>query len=276
MRIVVAEDVGFCFGVKKAVERVKELLLKGEKVYTDGDIVHNPLVMKELEELGLKKINDIPEDSKNSIFVVRAHGLPPVKINHYKKHFKEVVDLTCPIVKALFKKAKDASEEGKVVVFGKKDHPEMKALSGYVFHALITLSPIPLKEEIMYFMAQTTASLESFKKFVAEEIKMSDFARVEIFNTICDVTLRRERIAKEMSRTCDIVFVVGGKHSSNTGKLFQIAASKGNAVWIEKPEDIERIPEVECVGVISGTSTPLHIVQNVVKKLKVLGGKEDE
>ncbi|RKX51412.1 MAG: 4-hydroxy-3-methylbut-2-enyl diphosphate reductase, partial [Thermotoga sp.] len=98
----------------------------------------------------------------------------------------------------------------------------------------------------------------------------------EIFNTICDVTLKRERIAKEMSRTCDIVFVVGGKHSSNTGKLFQIATSNGNAVWIEKPEDIERIPEVECVGVISGTSTPLYIVQNVIKKLKVLGGEEDE
>ncbi|HDG62079.1 MAG TPA: 4-hydroxy-3-methylbut-2-enyl diphosphate reductase, partial [Thermotoga sp.] len=177
MRIVVAEDVGFCFGVKRAVEHVKELLSKGEKVYTDGDIVHNPLVMKELEELGLKKINDIPEDSKNSIFVVRAHGLPPARINHYKKHFKEVVDLTCPIVEALFKKAKNASKKGKVVVFGKRDHPEMKALSGYAPHALITLSPIPLKEEIVYIMAQTTAPLESFKEFVAEEIKMSDFAK---------------------------------------------------------------------------------------------------
>ena len=132
MRIIVAEDVGFCFGVKRAVERVKELLLRGEKVYTDGDIVHNPLVMKELEELGLRKIDGIPKDSKNSIFVVRAHGLPPHKLSYYREHFKEIIDLTCPIVKNLFKRAADASKKGKVVVFGKKDHPEMMALSGYV------------------------------------------------------------------------------------------------------------------------------------------------
>ena len=277
MKIVVAEDVGFCFGVKKAVEHVKKLLLKGEKVYTDGDIVHNMLVMQELEKLGLKKINNIPEDSKDSIFVVRAHGLPPDKIDQYKKHFKKIEDLTCPIVKTLFKKTKNASKKGKVIVFGKKDHPEMKALSGYVPNALITLSPISLKEKMIYFMAQTTASLDYFKKFVAEEIKISDFVKVEILNTICDVTLKREKIAKKMAKICDVVFVVGGKHSSNTRKLFQIViSSKGNAIWIEKPEDIETIPEVDCMGVISGTSTPLYIVQDVVKKLKVLGGKEDE
>jgi len=276
VRIIVAEDVGFCFGVKRAVERVKELLLRGEKVYTDGDIVHNPLVMKELEELGLRKIDGIPKDSKNSIFVVRAHGLPPHKLSYYREHFKEIIDLTCPIVKNLFKRAADASKKGKVVVFGKKDHPEMMALSGYVPCAIITLSPVLLEGDKIHFMAQTTASWESFREFIAEEMRIINFREIEIFNTICDVTLKREKIAEEMSRTCDIVLVVGGRHSSNTGKLFQIAASKGKALWIEKPEEVDQLPKVKCVGVVSGTSTPFQIVQDVIKKLEGLGGKEHE
>ena len=125
-------------------------------------------------------------------------------------------------------------------------------------------------------MAQTTASWESFREFIAEEMRIINFREIEIFNTICDVTLKREKIAEEMSRTCDIVLVVGGRHSSNTGKLFQIAASKGKALWIEKPEEVDQLPKVKCVGVVSGTSTPFQIVQDVIKKLEGLGGKEHE
>ncbi|ABR31467.1 4-hydroxy-3-methylbut-2-enyl diphosphate reductase [Thermosipho melanesiensis] len=266
MQIVVAEGIGFCFGVENAVSKAKELLKKGLSVWTDDDIVHNKSVMKELYDMGLSK-------EKGDVFLVRAHGLPKDVLDDLKKRYK-VEDLTCSIVKNLFKTVAEIEKKGyKIVVFGKKEHPEMKALKSYCENATITDIPLPINAKRIAIASQTTMSYTDFEFFVNKITEMSKFDDIKIINSICNITYNREKEAEKISKIVDLMVVVGGKHSSNTTKLYKISSKYTKSMHIELPEELIELPKgVKKIGVISGTSTPKNIVEKVILRLKELGG----
>ncbi len=270
MKVVLSEDYGFCFGVKAAIDKVEELLSQGYDVLTDGDIVHNKRVMQRLRDRGLK-VEDVADDRKEGVFAIRAHGMDPERIKRISQVFEKVVDLTCPIVKSLFEKARRCRDEGyEVVVFGKDGHAEMRALKGHVPDAVVTLEPVKLEKDRVCILSQTTSSWKEFSEFI-DGLMQVNFATKEflVVNTICPVTYGREEETDRLSRSCDLIVVVGGKHSANTGKLYRIASRNTRAVWIESPEEIDdvKLEGAKCVAVVSGTSTPKEDVVAVYEKL---------
>ncbi len=277
---IIAGQYGFCFGVDNAVSKIIYLLNKGENLFTDGEVVHNKNVFEELKRLGLKY-----SPQENGTFVVRAHGLPPEKLNEISKKYK-VIDLTCPIVQSLFALGKKLSNDGyKVVAFGKKEHAEMVAFVGHVKNSLVTTEPLSLPDNKIAIISQTTSSSEKFALFIEEMRKLNGDKEIKVINTICNVTIEREEQAKKLAQICDFVVVVGGKNSSNTKKLFEIASNYGKAVHIESINEINEIEEMLFrekskdktikIGLISGTSTYSKDVEHILKYLvKNYGGRE--
>jgi len=267
MQIIVAKNIGFCFGVEEAVKKTERLLKKGYKIFTDDDIVHNKIVMDKLKRLGLLL------DRTGEIFLVRAHGLPKEKIKQISENFK-IEDLTCKIVYNLFKKAEELENKGyKIIVFGKPEHPEMIALRSYAKNSIITLKPFSIEADKIAILSQTTMSEDEFRNFAKKILENSKYKEYLIEDTICNITILREKEAKEIAKQVDILYVVGGKHSSNTKKLARIASEFTVVMYVESEEEIDRIPKnVEKIGVVSGTSTPVEVVSKVVSRIKKLGG----
>uniref|UniRef100_A0A832MN64 4-hydroxy-3-methylbut-2-enyl diphosphate reductase n=1 Tax=Pseudothermotoga hypogea TaxID=57487 RepID=A0A832MN64_9THEM len=276
MKLCVAENIGFCFGVERALKTVEEYLKKERSVYSLGELVHNRNVVERLKEKGLKVLHDndpIPEDAKDSVLVVRAHGVSPRILNELKKNFKRVIDATCPIVLKLFERAKAAKEAGyTVIVFGDENHDEMRALKGHVEDAIITTRPLALRGRICV-LSQTTMSLDDFLSFGAEILKASEPTEFLFLNSVCEVTHRREVEVKKMAFECDLIVVVGGKNSSNTKKLARIASKTTRVLHVQDASELEGFDfkRFRKIGVTAGTSTPPEDVNLVVKKIR-LGG----
>ncbi|AEH50415.1 4-hydroxy-3-methylbut-2-enyl diphosphate reductase [Pseudothermotoga thermarum] len=276
MNILVAKNVGFCFGVKRALDLVLKLLEENKKVYLLGDLVHNNNVMNHLKQKGAETISlsDVPHDAKDSVLVVRAHGVPPEDLQFAKMHFGQVVDTTCPIVQRLFQLAKKMSEEGyKILTFGKKEHPEMIALKGYVKDAFIEQNPIELSGKVC-LLSQTTMSIEEYKQFASKVMEISNVNEFRMFNTICRVSAEREAETRQIAQQSDVVIVVGGKHSSNTKKLVAIAEKYAKVIHVEGADEVDQndLSNYKTIGVVSGTSTPYEDVKKIIEKL--LSGRE--
>ncbi len=283
---VIIGPVGFCFGVERAVEKVKELLREGKNVLTDGEIVHNKNVMNHLKELGLKVEEDVVFD--NTIFVVRAHGLPPKVLSEISKKY-QIIDLTCPIVLNVFKLAKKLRANGfKIIAYGNPLHAEMIALKGHVEDAIITKMSVRVEPGRWAIISQTTSSKDSYEQFVKSMKTLNPDAEFSIYNTICNVTIEREDVAKKFGEMCDLTIVIGGKNSSNTKKLYELALEKrGNAIHVEDIEELKSLISVDSklseilsnadskIGILSGTSTSNNDVNNIVKYiLEKYGGRE--
>ena len=271
MKVKKTEDFGFCFGVEKAVNEILKILDSGKVVVTDGDIVHNSRVMRFLIKKGLI-VKENFDDVDGDVFAIRAHGVASEKFKKIRQKFENIADLTCPIVKSLFEKAKKCEDEGYiVVVFGKNGHAEMEALKGYVKRPVIIKEPIKISDiKPVCVLSQTTSSWIEYKEFIAGLIFMNfSVKEFKILNTICPVTVKREFETEKLSRECDLIVVVGGKHSANTGKLYRIAKKYANVIWIESPEELNSysLDNIDCAGIVSGTSTPKEDVEKVYEIL---------
>jgi len=280
MEIIVAKRTGFCFGVSRAIEEVKKVLDEKKEVYIYGELVHNKQVMNELKELGATVINnleEIPEDSNSKIVVIRAHGVTKKEKEVLENNFLEVVDMTCPIVENLVKFVKQKQKKNYyVVLYGKPDHPEVVGLRGNVEEEklLITSSPLEIKVKKTLIVSQTTMAEYDFKEFIVGMIKCNSFSEVLIKKTICSETIIREQETFSLSKKCDLILVIGGKHSSNTEKLYNIAKKNCKRTFhIEKVEELEQIDinSSDVVGIVTGSSTPeieLERVINFLEKFK--------
>lgn len=277
MKIIVADDTGFCFGVQRALQMIDSKVTNHEKIYTFGDVVHNKSVIRSLEQKGIKILQeDIPQDAADSVLVIRAHGIPRKQLQEMKRIFKDVVDTTCPIVMKLFMTAEQMHKQGyKIIVFGKKNHPEMIALMGYVQDVIVTTEPIPLHIKSCV-LSQTTMSTYEFYKFLEKSIDISNFKELRVINTICDVTAKRESQTQEVARKSDLVIVLGGKNSSNTSKLAKIASQITKTVHIEEPSEVDEIDlsAIKTIGIVTGTSTPQEDVKTLTEK--ILNRREKE
>ncbi|OAA28473.1 hypothetical protein AT15_04535 [Kosmotoga arenicorallina S304] len=279
MKVYVAASTGFCYGVNRAVSICERLLKNGIDVYTNGELVHNEEVVGNLKKMGLKILEGekpvIDNEFDSSTFAVRAHGISPEIERDLRKSFRRVVDLTCPIVYNVFRLAEGLEKKGYlIVVYGKKGHAEVDALCGRLNNYLLVEPSYDLNEvfsEILKkrcdkvaIISQTTMNHKDFMEF-SSQIEQSLDAKIDVFDTICSVTVKREEEARRLAEVCDAVIVVGGKKSSNTRKLAQIVQDFGKSAFhVREPDELPELSNFEKIGLISGTSTPYVQIQRIL------------
>ena len=283
--IQLAKFAGFCYGVKRAVETAKKLKSENpdKNICVLGELIHNMDVIRELDELGIKTIYEIPEHVENSICVVRSHGEAPEVFDKLKKAGFEVVDMTCLDVKKVQQRAIElAKNDYFVVIVGKSNHPEVVAIranaeqySDKVIVATTIEEITPYESQIkahkkVGVVVQTTQMLSTLNEMVAH---LNSIAKeILVYNTICQSTAMRQAEAREMAKTSDLMFVVGSKKSANTTHLAEIIKDITKTIHIENDTEIgefnEAVKEAKNIGITAGASTPQNIIDNVIEELK--------
>jgi len=270
--VKLANNAGFCFGVSKAVKEALEIQKKyNKKIYTLGPLIHNNDVVKYLEQNNIYSIELNSVDTLNSgdVIVIRSHGVSKNVFNLLKEKELEVVNGTCPFVTNIQKKVQKYSNEGyHIVILGDKDHPEVIGINGWCNDkAIITKDgefecDIPQK---VCLVSQTTEKLKNWQNTLKN---LSSVKELLAFNTICAATDVRQRSTKKLSKEVDAMIVVGGKNSSNTTKLYQIA--KDNCIKTIHVENAKELPNdfinnnIKKIGVTAGASTPDWIIKEVL------------
>lgn len=288
--IQLAKYAGFCYGVKRAVETAKRLKSENpdKNVYVLGELIHNTDVIRELDDLGIKTIYEIPEKG-DGICIVRSHGEAPEVFEQLEKAGFEVVDMTCLDVKKVQQKAIElAKSDYFVIIVGKANHPEVIAIKAnaeqYSDKVLVATSI----DEISVFedkikehqkvgvVVQTTQMLSTLNTIVSYLNSISK--EVLVHNTICQSTAKRQAEAKELAQTSDLMVVVGSKKSANTTHLAEILKDITNTIHIENDSELDSkfdyIKNAKEIGITAGASTPENVIKNVVSKLKEKGNKE--
>lgn len=282
--ITLAKFAGFCYGVKRAVETVKKL--KAENPNTNvsvlGELIHNTDVIKELEELGIKTLKEIPAHG-DGICVVRSHGESPEVIQQIKNAGFTPVDLTCPDVKKVQQTAVElAKNDYYVVIVGKSEHPEVIAIKAnaklWSNKVVVAAEVEQLKEfekEIkahkkVGVVVQTTQRITTLNNIVGYLTSIAKEIHIE--NTICQSTSMRQTEAKELAKENDLVIVVGSKKSANTTHLAEILKDITKTIHIENDTELDNykdlIEQSEKIGITAGASTPQTIIEKVIKNLE--------
>lgn len=277
--IIVAENAGFCMGVKNAFDKAIEIAKLYPNTVILGDIVHNRFAVNKIAENGLQvaeNINDIAENPDIKNVIVRAHGITPQTYQFLENTGKKIFDLTCPIVKKVQLLTKQLSQDGHdIVIFGKKDHPEVLGISGYCNTNFIIISSDSeaellskqLKSPVL--ISQTTMNKEHFKRI--QNILQTNYPDLTVHNTLCRNPQRTQESALKLAEKVDLVIVIGDKKSSNTHSLYERIRTKVSTLFIEDCNEITSIDEsVKSVGLTAGCSTPNFQIEAVIKKLREL------
>ena len=282
MELIVGKTAGFCYGVKRAVDGAKEELKQNKTLYGLGEIVHNQEVIKELENLGMQFIENIEEAKGKTI--IRAHGIPKQIYEETKERQIELMDYTCPKVLNIHQIAEEYANKGYYIfLLGNEKHPEIIGTLSYcgenkfviekeddTIKALEALEKSEIKKLLV--ISQTTYSLEKF--YIIEEIIKNEIPRdieLVIKNTICQATEIRQKETEEMAKKVDSMIVIGGKNSSNTKKLYEIAKQYCKTVLLIQNETelvLDKIQSTDKVGIMAGASTPRESIEKVIKKLE--------
>lgn len=290
MEIIVGKTAGFCYGVKRAIDGVKEES-KNNKLFCIGEIVHNRQVIEDLQNKGVNFVEDISKvhDAKSKV-AIRAHGVKKEVYEIANKNKIDIIDYTCPNVLRIHEIAKEYAEKGfYIILCGKKEHPENIGTISYCGkNYSVIQDEKELKEALKRFektnikkllvISQTTFSLKKFtliEQAIREELK--DEENIIIKNTICRATELRQKETEELSKKVDLMIIIGGKNSSNTIKLYEIAQKYcENSICIETADElqIEKISKYEKIGVMAGASTPKESIDNVIKKLEKVNNEE--
>ncbi len=269
--ITVAKTAGFCYGVKRAVDHVYKQAETGEKTATIGPIIHNPQVIADLASKGVRaydRVKDIPD---GYTAVIRAHGVPQRVYDELEG--RPYIDLTCPFVAKIHKIVHEHHQKGyQIVIVGDKKHPEVIGINGWCGDsAIIINSPDEqidedLSKKDVCIVAQTTIKKNIFVQIV--QILKKTCKSTLIFDTICSATRDRQEEAVELAKASDMMLVVGGRESSNTRKLFEIAKQYcKNTYHIETYEEIPQKNTYKKIGITAGASTPVRIIEEVVKAM---------
>ena len=275
MKIKVAKNIGFCFGVKRAMGLTLKALREnpGKPIYTFGPLIHNPPAIEKLRSMGIRVIHSL-RNVQNGILIIPSHGLTPSIIAQANKKKLSLIDATCPYVLRSQRLVNQLAIEGyKVIIVGQSSHPEIRGIiggikkSGRVIGKAEDLKSLPRSKKIGV-VTQTTESLPRFKEIVALILDKS--FELKVYNTLCAHTLKRQEEARQIAKNVDLMLVIGGHNSANTRRLFEICAA------IVSTHQIESADELNCkwlkgknnIGLISGTSTPLFAVREVAKKVR--------
>ncbi|MGI6093791.1 MAG: 4-hydroxy-3-methylbut-2-enyl diphosphate reductase [Lachnospiraceae bacterium] len=281
MEIKVAKTAGFCFGVQRAVDTVYKLAEEKEKkVYTYGPIIHNEEVVSDLEKKGVQVLYT-EEELKNlreGTVVIRSHGVPKRIYCLMEEKNLDYVDATCPFVRRIHKIVQDESGKGrKIVIIGNDGHPEVEGIKGWCSQPVFVISTkeaaeqLPLKEnDKICVVSQTTFNYKNFQEMV-EILGEKRYDKV-VLNTICNATVERQEEAGQIAKEVDAMLVIGGKHSSNTKKLFEICKKEcENTYYIQTLVDLDSnmFRSNSCVGITAGASTPNNIIEEVQKHVRI-------
>ncbi|MEZ3428024.1 MAG: 4-hydroxy-3-methylbut-2-enyl diphosphate reductase [Lachnospiraceae bacterium] len=279
MEILAAKSMGFCFGVKRAVETVYGQIGKGD-IYTYGAIVNNEEVVEELREKGVRVIENRTALAKvkNGTIVIRAHGVARDIYEQIERQGLTLVDATCPFVKRIHGIVEEESKKGRqIVVIGNQGHPEVEGIVGWCRTQAIVIDTAEEAENFMpeegkelCIVSQTTFNYNKFHYIV--EIFKKKVYNVTVANTICNATEERQREAKEIAASVDAMIVIGGRHSSNTRKLYEICSKEcPHTYFIQTLDDLhlERPKAVSLVGITAGASTPNKIIEEVQNYVRI-------
>ena len=287
MEVKVAKTAGFCFGVQRAVDKVYELIDScQDRLFTLGPIIHNEEVVNDLEKKGVRVASEeeLKTLPKGSTVVIRSHGVGKKVYDQLEECGLSYVDVTCPFVLKIHRIVEKESKAGShIVIIGDPDHPEVVGICGWCIgpYTVIrtkqdALDFVPPEGKNVCIVSQTTFNYNKFKDLV-EILRKKRYDNtvlniLNILNTICNATEERQREAKSIAGEVDTMLVVGGRHSSNTQKLFEICKKEcGNTYYIQTPVDLdsEMFHRSSCVGITAGASTPKKIIEEVQEHVRI-------
>lgn len=282
--IKLAKFAGFCYGVKRAVDTVKNLKAENPErnICVLGELIHNSHVIEELNTLGIKSLESLPEKG-DGICVVRSHGESPEVFANIEKAGFEVFDLTCPDVKKVQQKAIELVKDGYfLVIVGKASHPEVVAIKAnaeqYSKNVLVATDVDQLKpfekelksQKKIGVVVQTTQMISTLHKIVEYLTPLTK--ELHIANTICQSTAMRQAEAKELAKNSDLMIVVGSKKSANTTHLAEILKDITSTIHIETETELDMYKELieksDKISVTAGASTPQSIIEKVIKNIE--------
>lgn len=282
LKIKIAENAGFCFGVRRAVKLTEKTASKECKVYTLGPVIHNPQEVERLEKKGVKTLKD-PKKVKSGSIILRTHGIPFSLYKKLEENKKiDVIDAACPFVKRAQDTVKRLSTDIKskdktIIVVGEKVHPEVIALVSYGNGKCVVVENVKAARKFkgggdLNIVSQTTQTPENFNSIVKVLKKRY---KTKVYNTICRATLDRQKVAEKLANNVDLMIVIGGKNSGNTTRLAQICSAKTKTYHIETADSVKEkwFKNIDSVGLTAGASTPDWIIKEIEVKIRELAAK---
>lgn len=288
MEVIIGKNYGFCFGVKRAVDGAFKQLENEKKLYCLGELVHNKQVMNKLQENGAILIDDLEQvKNKNLKVIIRAHGIPKKVYETAKDMGIELIDFTCPSVLKVQNIAEEYSNRGFFIILtcSKKNHPEVLGIESHCGDKYVLIENIhevdsalkkfkEINNNKLLLISQTTYSMKKFKD-VELMIKESLDRSLEfvVSNTICLATQIRQDETKKLASEVDKMIIIGGKNSSNTQKLFEIALKNcNNSICVETKEEIENEDFSHCnkIGIMAGASTPQWSIDEIKETIRAM------
>lgn len=274
MEVTVAKSAGFCFGVKRAVELVYQEAEKNQNVYTLGPIIHNEQVVEDLEKKGVHVLHDLAElpEGPDITVIIRSHGISQSVFQQLEQKNVHIVDATCPFVSKIHRIVQEKYREGyQIVIIGNARHPEVEGIRGWCQEDAVVFETLEEAENCrldtgkkVCVVAQTTFNYKKFKDIV--DILSKKSYDILVMNTICNATEERQTEAGTIARKSDAMLVIGGKHSSNTQKLYEICRKEcPNTHFIQTLDDLDlkQFQSFRSVGITAGASTPNNIIKEV-------------
>jgi len=271
MEVILADNLGFCYGVKRAIQLAENSAAPGQVTNTLGPIIHNPQMVAKLAENGVGTVDSLDEVKEGTI-IIRSHGVGPEIYDRVEAMGLNVVDATCPHVRKAQSSAKMLADEGyQVVIIGEKHHPEVKSIIEWAGDGAVAIETEEEADALPKYgklgiVAQTTFSAPKFKLIVERLLdKSSD---MKILRTICTATDQRQSAAMKLATEVDLMIVIGGKNSANTTRLAQLCSDKCKTYHIETADELrdDWFDKIKKIGITAGASTPDWIIKEVYKK----------
>ena len=273
MEVILADDYGFCYGVKRAVKIAQQNAGSDIKTCTLGPIIHNPQMVKMLADKGVNVVSS-PDEMDCGRIIIRSHGVGPAVYDKIKAKGLELADATCPHVKKAQMSAKKLADAGyKVIIIGEKDHPEVKSIKEWAGDSSLVIGSAEEAAQVPFvsklgIVSQTTFSGIAFNNIVSALLEKSHDIR--ILRTICTATDRRQSAAVRLAKEVDMMIVIGGRNSANTTRLAQLCAEHCPTRHIETAGELrsEWFHNIKKIGITAGASTPDWIIKEVYEKCK--------
>ena len=282
MKILLAKDAGYCFGVRDAVNLAYDTADKDGDVYMLGHIVHNENVVKDLDNAGAKVVDSLENIPKDKPVLFRAHGTSVETWDNANKKNMNIIDATCPLVLEIHDEVKKLEAEGrKIIIVGDHGHDEVKGIASQVKDPIIVSSSKEALTLRKYkragVVSQSTQTIENVQEII--NIIMTKVFDLRFVNTICFPTKRNQTQIKELAKQCDLMVVIGSFTSANSKRLTALAKERNDKSYqVTNADEINPnwFKEVEIVGVSAGASTPDKIINEVLEKIKKIGNVEKE
>ena len=276
MKVEKARELGFCFGVRRALKIIESSARRGQGITTLGPIVHNKTVVARLRGLGVGVSDDL-DKLQGGVIAVASHGVSPAVLEQMQAKGAEVIDTTCPIVRSAQKAARRLANAGfGVIIFGEASHPEVRGLLGWAGEGAIASMnaddvPIENLPARIGIMAQTTQSRAEFTTFVNRLTQrlLPRAREIRVENTLCQETQKRQLAAEELAGASDLMIVVGGHNSANTRRLAEVCQHIVETHHIENAGEIDAgwLKGKKAVGITAGASTPDEAIEQVIEKI---------